>query len=197
MMKTTLKKLVGGSFALFLVVIILCCSTDHVKQVRTFEKALNSHHIENYLTLFTNDISFRMGGLSGEGKEELRKIAEWDSVLNSDFSFTDIRIVRDTAICKCNEVNELINLMGIEIGTWDPVKIVFNYGLIQYMSFEMTPECYQADQEAWRSLLNWAEKEQSQQLSELRPEGKFVVNATSAKGWLALFREWREATNQE
>ena len=111
--------------------------------------------------------------------------------------FTDIKIVGDTACCKCDEVNELINLMGIEIGTWDPVKIVFNDELIKYMSFEMTPECYQADQEAWSSLLEWAEKERSQQLSELRPEGKFVVNATSAKGWFAIFREWREATNKE
>ena len=99
-MKTTLNKLVSGSFALLLAINILCCSTDHVKQVRTFEQALNSHNIENYLTLFTDDISFRMGGLSGEGKQELRKIAEWDSVQKSQVLITfrrkNFNFVNDT-----------------------------------------------------------------------------------------------------
>ncbi len=192
-----LNKLVVISSLFLLPIIILCCSTNPVDRVKTLEQALNSHHIEGYLALFTDDISFRLGGYADEGIQELRKVAEWDSVLNSDYSFTDIRMVGDTVICKCAEVNELINLMGIEIGTYDSVKIVFNDGLIKYMSFEMTMECYEADKKAWSSLMDWATKERSQQLTRLMPEGKFVVNATSANGWLALFREWRKATSQK
>jgi hypothetical protein len=176
----------------------LACSSRLTERVYVIEHAFDYRNIDSTLaSTYTDDIRFELGGIILEGKQALRGGAEWDSVVNTRLSFSDFKMIGDTVICKCTAEDDLLKLQGIEHEYFDPVTIVFDDNRIKYVNFQRTAESRRASSAASRPFNEWASKERSQELTNLMPNGKFVLSAESAKGWLALVKEWRKATKQQ
>jgi hypothetical protein len=133
-----------------------------------------------------------LGNILLNGKQDLRGGAEWDSVINSRFYFSGFRMAGDTVFCKCTEENGISKLQGIEKEYFDPVMFIFRDEKIKYTKWEMTPESQQINKIAYGTVVEWASLKRPEQLAELMPDGKFVLSAVTANGWLALTREWRD-----
>jgi hypothetical protein len=147
--------------------------------------------------VYSDDPRFELGSIILEGKQAMRVGAGWDSVVNSHFSYSDFRMVGDTVVCRCTEQNDLDKLLGIEHGYFDPVTFVFDDSRIKYVKFQRTPESRRVYNAAWEPFTAWASKERGQDLAQLMPDGKLVVSAQTANGWLALVKEWHKATKSE
>ncbi len=195
-MKANLKRFVLVQLPFLLLIFFLSCSTRHIDRAKVIEQAFNINNIDSALSHYTDNVVFIIDAFNGSGKQVLRHGAEWDSIVNTHLSFSDIKIIGDSVICKCTEENDLSKLLGINKGFYDPVIFVFKDGLIRYMKFERTSESQNTSDSAFGTLIKWASGERSNQLKKLMPEGKFIINAESANGWLVLAREWQEAKNK-
>jgi hypothetical protein len=195
-MKTYLKRFIPSQLPFFLIILFFSCSTKQEDRIKVLEQAFNINNIDSAFSHYTDNIVFEIDAFNGSGKQALRHGAEWDSIVNTHLSFSDIKIIGDSVICKCTEENDLSKLLGIGNGFYDPVIFVFKDGLIRYMKFEKTSESQNAYNAAFGSLIKWASREKSSRLKELMPEGKFMINAESANGWLVLAQEWREAKSK-
>ncbi len=171
------------------------CTTDQANHVKTLEIAMNGHQVNEILAFFKEDLTFKMGGYNGQGILEFKKIAEWDSVLNATYSFYDVEVHGDSVIFKARLSNDLMKAMGFESGIADPAILTYTDGMISHLSFNMTPEDKKRDQQIWSSFMMWAKDKKQDQLRDLMPEGKFIIDGVTAKGWLELFREWKRDVN--
>ncbi len=191
-MKINVKIIILVQLEFVLFIFFLSCSTVKVDRVRTIEQAFNINNIDNALSHYTDNVVFDVDVLKGSGKQALRDGAEWDSVVNTRLAFSDVKINGDSVVCKCTDENDLSKMLGVSKGFYDPVTFVFNDGLIQNVKFERTSESRNASAAAFSPLIKWASGEKSTRLKELMPDGKIVLSAESANGWMELAREWRE-----
>jgi hypothetical protein len=193
-MNTNFNKSILATQIICLLFLILSCSTKNVERVNVIEHAFNISNIDSTLALcYTDDITFVVDNYIANGKHALRGAAEWDSVINTHLSFSDFKFVGDTIICKCSEENDLSKLEGLDKGFYNPVTFIFKHGKISYAKFERTLENSQADSIASSPFMQWISEEKSEQFDGLMTDGKFVLNAVSAKGMLSLAQEWRES----
>jgi hypothetical protein len=194
-MKVKLSNPLLFLFPILLAFTFPACSSQLTQRISLIEHAFDYSDIDNTLAVvYTNDIRFELGTIILEGKQALRVAAGWDSVVNSHFSYSDFRFSGDTIICKCTEENDLDKLLGIEHGYFDPVTFVFNDRRIKYVKFKRTSESLLEYNAAWEPFTKWASRERDQDLAVLMPDRRLVVNAQTAKGWLALVNEWRRVT---
>lgn len=172
---------------------LISCSTKHIDRIGTIQRAFNYSNIDSTIVVcYTEDIIFDLGDIRLSGKEALRGGAEWDSVINSRFYFSDFRISGDTVFCKCTEENDISKLQGIEKGYFDPVIFVFENDKIKYTKWEMTQQSKDNNRIAYSTVIEWASLKEPQQLDDLMPGGNFIMNAVTANGWLALTKAWLE-----
>jgi len=172
---------------------LISCSTQHLDRIDTVQRAFNHANIDSSIAVYyTDGIKFEFGDLPLNGKEALRGWAEWDSVTNCRFYFSDFRISGDTLSCKCTEENDISKLQGIEKAYYDPVIFVFEGDRIKYAKWEMTEKSKNDNRIAYSALMEWASLKESQQLEDLMPGGNFIMNAATANGWLKIAKAWRE-----
>ena len=186
------------SCSLFLLfVMILGCSPRLEGRLKAYEDAHNSHDVEKVMVFYAEDFRFEMvGSWVAEGKEEMRKLEEWDAAVNSQLTFTDLNVSGDTVTCKVMERNDLYRVAGIEGMHYKSSIFIFRDGLIKEIIAEQTEESVKTKEAVFKSFIEWASKERSQELAELKHEGEYVFNAENAKSWLILLQEWREKTTQ-
>ena len=189
----------GGGIFFYLpwlcLVLILSCSSDLKDRVEIYEKAHNNHDVEGALSCFTEDFVFEVSGhCIAEYKYKMRELEEWDAAINSQFTFTDVKIFGDTVVCKLIERNDWFRLAGIDAIYYDSIRITFRNGLIEAMEAEQNEKSIIAAQEAFQSFIEWAAEEHSYELAELMYGIEFVFSKDNADRWLSLLREWRKKT---
>jgi limonene-1,2-epoxide hydrolase len=183
---------------LFAVVIASCSpKPSPVELVMAYENAYNSYDLERLLSLFAEDAAFEIvGQFVFKGKEEIRRVAEYDSVLNIHMSIIRFATKNNTVSCELVETNDWLKTSGIGEARYTG-KFVFEEGLIKLIEGKPAPETEQAFNQVLSPLMEWASKERPEQVAEIMPEGKFVYNAENATKSLALLHEWQEATKSE
>lgn len=163
-------------------------------RIETVQKTFKYGSIDSAITLsYTEDIIYESGDIRLNGQEALRALAEWDSVINRRYFFGDFRISGDTICCTCTGENDISRLQGIEKEYFDPVIFVFKNDKIKYSRWDMIPENQKSSKIAYSTVIEWASLMHPDKLSELMPDGKYILNAATANGWLNLTRLWREA----
>lgn len=192
-MRKNLNEL-GISCLLFLLAfMIISCSPKLEDRFEAYVEAHNSQNVGKVMSFYAEDARFEfVESWVREGKEEIRKQEEFDAALNSQLAFTDLELSGDTLTCKVTEQSDYYKLAGIDEVYYKYYTIIFRDGLIKEIKVELTEKSVKAINEVFRSLIEWAQKERSQELAELMSEGEVVYSAESAKKWLALLREWRE-----
>jgi hypothetical protein len=197
-MKSLSKTSVFFSLLFLLSLIISGCSSNLVDQLRAYETAHNNHDIDQILSLVTDDIEFHLVGAEvSVGKQQIRWIEEWGAAVNSQLTFTDLKVRGNTLTCQATEKNDLFKLYGLEEFAYKSVTFIFHDGLIQEIRVEQSAASSQDVAELRQAFIEWASQERSQKLEELMPQGEAVYHTDNAGAWLALLREWREETDQE
>lgn len=196
-MRTIISSQAVFYFLFLLFVMILGCSPRLEDRLKAYEDAHNSHDVEKVMVFYAEDFRFEMvGSWVAEGKEEMRKLEEWDAAVNSHLTFTDLKVSGDTVTCKATERNDLYRIAGIEGMHYKSSIFIFYDGLIKEIKAEQTEKSVRAKEVVFKSFIEWASKERSQELTELKYEGEYVFSAENAKRWLALLQEWRKETVQ-
>jgi hypothetical protein len=196
-MKIALNKLGLFSLLILLAATIISCSPKPVDLVKAYQGAYNSHDLDGLMSLFTDDAAFEVvGQFVLKGKEDVRRVAEYDSALNIHMTISQFTTRGDTVWCHLAETNDWLKTAGIGEATYSAMFVIED-GLIKLIRGESTPEIDKALNQVLEPLLEWASKERPEQLAEMTPEGKFAYNAENAKKSLALLREWQEATKSQ
>ena len=198
-MKVQPNKSLPFFLLLLFAMVIASCSPkpSPVELVMTYEDAYNSYDLDRFLSLFAEDATFEVvGQFVFKGKEDIRRVAEYDSVLNLHMSIIRLSTKADTVFCDLTETNDWLKTAGIGEARYTG-RFVFEDGLMKLIEGKATPETDLAFNQVLNPLMEWASEERPEELAQMMPEGKFVYNAENAKKSLALLREWQEATKSE
>jgi len=172
---------------------LFSCSPNLMDLIKAYEKAYNEHDLEGVMSLYAEDVRFEaIGSFVKAGKEEVRKLTEYDFAVNVQMDISNIKVVGDTIIFRLTESNDWFRLAGIDELVYEPNKVVFKDGLIKEIRSEITKESAMDFGKVWKDLKGWAKEEKVEELSELMPDGVFIYNKNTAKKWLELLKEWSE-----
>ncbi|NIP41937.1 MAG: hypothetical protein GWO41_16630 [candidate division Zixibacteria bacterium] len=180
---------------IFLLTLVLSCGKGLEGKIKAYEDAINSHDVEAVLAFYAEPVTIEMGRVSSPLTEtELRPLAEWDSIVNTEVSFTVKETRGDTVYCTKTETNDWYKAFTIDTLYFDPWIAVFEDGKIRQITYVHTPESIRRMAEAYKSFYDWAYEERPIKLKELMPEGQPIRGVTSAKKWMEILTEWREET---
>ena len=179
---------------LLLVPLIFSCSQNLTQLTQHYPTVYNTHNVNDIVNLYADDAVFEvMGQFSLRGKDQIRGITKYDSVLNIKMSISNIETVRDSVFCNLSETNDWLQIAEIGEAHYS-VIFVFKDGLISKISASAKPETAKAFNNVLTPLMIWAKENRSDLLNEMMPEGKFIYNAENAMKTLTLLTEWNEST---
>jgi len=185
-------------FLLVLSFAIVSCGSGHKEFVSKFEAAVNSHNVEDVLSFYDRDVTVNMGRQSTNiDREDMRPLAEWDSIVNTRIRLDIIRENGDSIIGRKIEKSEWFRLYGLDSVIFDPWIVLVEDDVITTIFSQLTIESATRMSQASTSVQEWAMQERRKDLNELMPEGSFRYGTEAAIRWLKLLREWRKATGQD
>jgi len=177
-----------------LVILIYSCSSNLTELTQNYPTVYNTHNINDIVNLYADDAVFEvLSQFSLSGKDQIRDITKYDSVLNIKMSVSNIETGRDSVFCDLAETNDWLQIAEIGEAHYS-VIFVFKDGLISKISASAKPETAKAFNNVLTPLMIWAKENKPDLLNEMMPEGKFIYNAENATKTLALLTEWKEST---
>lgn len=160
--------------------------------VSAYQQAHNEHQWEQVMQLFAPDIRFEMVGIWVKQDADLiAKVEQWDAVLNSQLTFSDLREKDGGVVCQAFETNDWLALVGIEKLIYSSVRFEFGNGLIKKIKAQMAPESEQAMARAINKVTRWALDSHREVVQKLIPRSNFIYGHDEALQWKALLEEWR------
>ncbi len=184
--------------SLFLIItvlsgIVFSCSTDPADLAKRYPETYNTHKVEEIVSLYADDAVFEVAGnFSLFGKDQIRNITKYDSVMNIHMTISNIITRGDTVVCNLTETNDW--LKTAEIGeAFYTVKFIFHDGLIKHLQANTMPETQQAFSQVLSPLMEWAAENNEKTITEMMPDGKFIYSAENAEKNLALLRSWKSS----
>jgi len=172
----------------------LSCSQNLTQLTQNYPIVYNTHNVNDIVNLYADDAVFKVvGQFSLSGKDQIRDITKYDSVLNIKMSVSNIETVKDSVFCNLSETNDWLQIAEIGEAHYS-VIFVFKDGLISKISASAKPETAEAFNNVLTPLLIWAKENKPDLLTEMMPEGKFIYNAENATKTLNLLTEWKEST---
>ena len=167
--------------------------TPPIAAVEAYLKAHNDHHLENTMSCFAEDIRFEMGDVwEKAGKEEVRKLEEWDFAVNSRLAASDMQGADDGVVCRLKESNDWYRLAGIDEVVYERCTIAVRDGKIARINTELTPESMMHITEALKAIMDWAAREHPGVLAELMPGGELSYGEENAGKWLQMLGAWKD-----
>ncbi len=177
----------------FFVLSHLACSPDHTELTQRYATVYNSHNVDEIVNLYANDAVFEVvGQFTLKGKDQIRGITEYDSVLNIKMSISNIRAYGDTVRFELSETNDWLRASEIGEAHYSGY-FLFEDGLIKHLRAEAKPGTQHAFNDVLTPLMTWAREEKGNVLAEMMPEGLFIYDAKNAKRTLALLQEWKNS----
>ena len=190
-----MKKIYKTWFPIFvLAILIFSCSSNLTQLTQNYPIVYNTHNVNDIVNLYADDAVFEvMGQFSLNGKDQIRDITKYDSVLNINMSVSNIETVRDSVFCNLSETNDWLQIAEIGEAHYS-VIFVFKDGLISKIIASAKPETAKAFNNVLTPLMIWAKENRSDLITEMMPEGKFIYDAENAMKTLNLLTEWKENT---
>jgi len=173
---------------------LISCEPTLERRVFEYERQVNAGNVGRVLALFADDATLQVQGMvSLTGKEALRGMVEWDSVLHTRLTFYDMATEGDTVLANVVESNYWLAALGIEEILHPTTLVVFRNGLISRMESDTDSSDSHAIRHSLDAVLEWALLERPHVARSLVSDAGFRYNAESAGRWLHLLREWRDA----
>ena len=183
-------------YFLFLLLLTTSCSPKLDEKITAYQEAHNSGDVEKEMSFFAEDIKYEViGQWKVTGKENLKKLAETDVVLNSHVIFTDIKSSKNKVTCKAEEQNDLLKNFGIDTLYHEFREFIFEDGLIKEVKTQPTQESADALRNSRSAFGRWAAENRREEFDELRSAA--VITKDNVGKWLTLMRQWREESEKE
>lgn len=105
------------------VLMVLSCAPDLSERIRQYVTAYNSHDVEKIMSFYTHDIRFENVGVWVKtGKQEVRKITEWDVATHIVMRVANVSVQGDTVTFLLFETNDWLQLAGIGEVLYEPTQ---------------------------------------------------------------------------
>lgn len=168
------------------------CSPTLVGRVHAMKDAHNRGDIEKELSFFADDVRCDFSGsFVINGKEELRKVVEGNSVFNSRMTFTDCKESGNMVTCKVTEYNDMLKAAGLDPVYYEVSEHIFEKGLIKELRAKPAEENVRALREFREGFGKWISESRPKDSTELKTVG---ITKQNVDKWLVLIRQWREET---
>jgi len=173
------------------VLLMGACEPTLERRVFEYERRVNSDNVQGVLELFAENAIYELRDTFVlEGKDALRGLAEWDSVLHTRLTFHDITTLGDSVLTNVSETNDWLSAVGVEELVHPSTLIVFQNGLIVRIDSETDTTGTNAIRRALDEVLAWAVVERPETVHRLVDEAGFRYSGENAATWLKLLREW-------
>ena len=163
---------------------------EKIKIFNTYVDAVNQNDVSGALATHTQDAEFIIPGQEAiKGREELRSLLQWDSVLQSRIMFTDLRVHGDTLITGAgSERNFWFEGIGLNSIAYGPgTRVVFQGKLIKGIyPATLHSESRLEFELRFQEFLIWAMQNVPEDLAQLMPDGFLTYNSESASDWIKL-----------
>lgn len=167
--------------------------------VENYRVALNSHNVDELMQVYSDDIRFEIPSMRMmlSGKDALRGIAEYDSVLNTIMTLSNIRVSGDSVLCEITETNDWMNAAGFSSAHYPQAVFVVKGGKISYIGAVISDSSAKYFRNTLQSFMPWGNDNYPDDMAEMMPEGDFIFNAKSGETIIRLLREWRAGSERE
>ena len=179
---------------------ILANCTDRVDREAIFHAyvdAVNRNAVEDALSFHTENAEFIIPGQQPiRGKEAMRALLQWDSVLQSSLVFGAAEEEGDTlTVSSGSERISWFSGIGLDSIAYGPgLRIIFDGPLIRGVYPSALVPSSAAEFEARVGLfMGWAAQEAQEDLGQLMPNGLFRYDAESATAWLDVLARYQAA----
>jgi hypothetical protein len=172
-------------------VIFISCGKKPATIVKEYEGAYNSHNVNKLLSLFSDDAVIELTPINKlKGLSQIKGYAEFDSVLNSHISISDITESNGRAFFVANKESDFLKTIGIDSAKYSMI-FKTDGGKIVEISGSTTIETDNKFKEFQNPFMLWAARERLDVLNKIMPHGGIVYNAKNAKKYLDLVFEWK------
>lgn len=183
------------AFVLILIsgIIFISCSKKPATIVKEYEEAYNSHDVNKLVSLFSKDAVIELSPINKlRGKLQIKGYAEFDSVLNSHITISDIAESNGRAFFVMNKENDLLKTIGIDSAKY---SVIFKTdgGKIVHISGSTTVETDNKFKEFQEPFMLWAARKRLDVLNDIMPNGNIVYSAMNAKKYLDLVIDWKRS----
>jgi hypothetical protein len=180
-----------------LILIIICailfisCGKKPATIVKEYEKAYNSHDVDKLVSLFSDNAVIELTPVNKlKSLSQIKDYAEFDSVLNSHITISDIIVSNGRAFFVMNKENDFLKTIGIDSAKYSMIFKI-DGGKIIDISGSTTVETDNKFKEFQDPFMLWAARERLDVLNDIMPGGSIVYNAKNAKKYLELVLEWK------
>ena len=169
-------------------------STDLIDRVKTFQDRVNQHDVEMIMTMFTEDATFEIVGLSKfSRKQNVKNVFEYDVGVNTNLEFINIESEGNTVHCQILERNDRLEAIGIDELKYSFCVFNFKINLIQSFKAEIPLESVQYNAEVWKKFIPWLMENYPDEYSRMfMDDGRFIYNRQNGIDGVKLLRKWRE-----
>ncbi|RJQ10320.1 MAG: hypothetical protein C4551_02840 [Bacillota bacterium] len=165
-----------------------------VARVADYVDACNRHDVDAVLGFYTTDVRFELvGAWVRQGRDELRRLAEYDKGTNCVLSMVNPSVVAsDTVEVELVDRNDWFGLVGVDQVIFPSVTFRFRGDKISEVRVVMSEDGAAALSRASSRVMAWMREKYPGELAGLMPGGRRVYSAEAAAKWLRLLKEWRE-----
>lgn len=166
-----------------------CSGQDPVGLLKKYEVTYNSHNVDNIMALIADDAVFRLDNRALNGKEAIRSLAEYDSVLDVQLEFRNISTEGDSVLFDVREINEWLRLAGIDEYHYRRCVAVFEDGLIKRIEAKTTEETLADIGKVFQEMAEWIPDSLAFEINDLLQSG---YSARSAERWKVILQQWQK-----
>jgi ketosteroid isomerase-like protein len=200
-MKVAACTTTGSLNAIVMAALLFSCSNKKPPEaiIREYLHAKNSHQVSTSMQYIADDAVLEIPGLGMiiKGKEKRREIAEYDSVLNTTLTPSDLTVRGDTVFCSVIERNDWLEAAGIPSVYYPSTMHVVKDGKIVYSSGRMADTSAAEIGRVLGEFVPWGNENHPETMSRMMPGGIFIYNAQNGETVVGLLRQWREAAAGE
>jgi hypothetical protein len=161
--------------------------------VKTLQERVNQHNVEKIMSMFTEDATFEIVGLSKfAGKQQVKIIFEYDVGVNTNLQFINCKSESNTVHCKILERNDRLDAIGISELDYSSCIFTFKDSLIQSFAAEIPPHFVEHNRKILKKFIPWVTENHPNKYARMfMPEGRFIYNRENGRDVVPLLRKWR------
>jgi hypothetical protein len=182
-------------------ILLLSCSFKPTpkKIVEDYFKAKNSRDISSAMDYMADDAVLEVPkmGITAEGKEAGRAIAEYDSVLHAVQTPSNFRLSGDTVLCSVTEHNDWIDDAEIPDAYYPEVMFVVKNNKITYIRAELADSSKENVERVLDYFVFWGNEKYPAKMRRMAPAGEFIYNAENGAMVVDMLREWKAEQKQQ
>jgi hypothetical protein len=160
--------------------------------VRDFCRSFGRQRGLAILSLFADSARFDIGGMSVSfvGRQDIARLADYGVAVHERLVARDIEVVRDTVVCRLEESNDWLGLLGVKRAYYDG-RFRVSGGRILGAQLDLVPESREELAGKLGGFLVWLVAQDPKALQQLLPGGRPAFDSRVVPKLIKRLRQWR------